>query len=105
MILCRKCKFENHDGTKFCQNCGAELSYKKSLNLKGIAGMGMKGVSAAPLAARTVEGQANQLKNQSAKNKIHVKTLPLEDGSWYCPDCGEHNKASAYFCSGCGRDK
>lgn len=102
MVLCKKCKFENYDGTRFCQKCGAELPSRRSINLKGIAGMGMKGVSAAPLAARTVEGQSEKLKS---KSKFHVKTVSLNDGSWYCPDCGQYNKSSAYFCSGCGRDK
>jgi len=102
MILCKKCNFENYDGTRFCQKCGAELTSKRLFDLKGIAGLGMKGVSAAPLAARTIEGQSKEFKN---KSKVYVKTQPLNDGSWYCPDCGQYNKVSSYFCSGCGRDK
>ena len=102
MVLCEKCSFENYDGTKFCQKCGEKLSYKKSIkkflknaNLNGLAGMGMKGVSLAPLAG----------KNTTIKKSNHVKTVALEDGSWYCPDCGKHNSPFTSFCSGCGRDK
>lgn len=106
MVLCRKCNFQNYDGTKFCQKCGEKLPCKSFLNLNGIAGMGMKGVSIAPLGAKSVQNQAKEeFKDTGAKNSVHVKTVPLEDGSWYCPDCGEYNSSFALFCSGCGRDK
>lgn len=105
MVSCKKCGFENYDGTKFCQRCGEGLPCKRSMNLNGIAGMGMKGVSIAPLVAGAVEEQSKKEFKNSVKGSKHVKTVPLEDGSWYCPDCGHHNNSFSIFCSGCGRDK
>jgi predicted amidophosphoribosyltransferase len=105
MILCKKCSFENYDGTRFCQRCGKKLSHRGSFNLSGLAGMGMKGVSIAPLAARTVEAQATEEFKNSKISTAYVKTVPLEDGSWYCLNCGKYNSSFTLFCSGCGRDK
>lgn len=36
--------------------------------------------------------------------KAPVKIIPKDDGSWYCPDCGQHNEKSRRVCKGCGRD-
>lgn len=105
MILCKKCGFKNYDGTRFCQKCGVKLPRKSPMNFSVIAGTGMKGVSIAPLA-----GMANDMKEEKSKNTVNeesvsVKTVPLEDGSWYCPDCGQRNDSLNLFCSGCGRYK
>lgn len=106
MVKCKKCSFENYDGTKFCQGCGEKLPRKGALNFNGVAGNGMKGASIAPLAAMSAEKSGRQeFAASGSKSSQRVKTVPLRDGSWFCPDCGEHNKPSQMFCNGCGRDK
>ena len=36
--------------------------------------------------------------------KTLVKVIPLKDGRWYCPECGELNSRQSKICYGCGRD-
>lgn len=99
-MKCKKCGFENYDGTRYCQRCGQALKVKAPLfgdNVNFLAGAGIKGASIAPLATM----QAN---NTSAK-KSTVAVNPMDDGRWYCPDCGELNDKTAKACKGCGRDK
>lgn len=106
MILCKKCSFKNYDGTKFCQRCGERLPYKKLFNLNGIAGMGMRGVSIAPLAAKAVKKHADQeFNNTTIRSSVRAKTVPMKDDSWYCPDCGQYNDSFTLFCSGCNKKK
>lgn len=112
-IKCEKCGFHNLEHTAYFQRCGARLRQKrtlgrllKSLDLKDIAGAGTKGVSAAPMAGRVIEDQAKAVfVSGGARAKKKAKVLPLDDGSWFCPDCGEHNRIGAAVCKGCGRNK
>lgn len=107
---CGKCSFENLEHTAYCQRCGTKLRQKKtlgrllkSLDLKDIAGAGAKGVSAAPMAGRVIEDQAKEVSVPGGMPAKKAKVLPLDDGSWFCPDCGEHNRTGTAFCKGCGR--
>ena len=109
-IHCKKCSAENLPGTNYCQGCGEKLPKKRdlktlldSLDLKDIAGAGAKGVSAAPMAGRVVEDQARALGAGAGKSGRTAKVVPKSDGTWFCPDCGEHNRKSARTCLGCGR--
>lgn len=109
-IKCKKCSFKNFPGTKFCQGCGEKLPRKKdfkalvdSLDLKDIAGAGAKGVSVAPMAGRVIEGQAEAAGAKANKNSTAAKVVLHDDGTWFCPDCGEHNRTGVRICKGCGR--
>lgn len=108
MIKCKKCSFSNIDGTNYCQRCGNYLnSEKKSKkrNFSFLAGNNFKEISIAPLAIMGLTGIA---KKDADLQKIHkrkyVKVFPLENGDWYCPDCGEYNQAYQFHCKGCGRE-
>lgn len=104
-MKCRKCGFENYSGTRYCQRCGQAQKVKAPLfgdNLAYIAGAGDKDISIAPLLASQNNKTDNLVKSRVASK---VKVNPLEDGRWYCPDCGELNEKFAKTCKGCGRDK
>lgn len=106
-MKCAKCNSDNLAGTKYCQKCGGKVkeaslftSWKET---KFLAGMGAKGSSLAPLGAMAVEEQSKELGSVTT-HKTLVKVLPLDDGRWYCPDCGELNDKRILSCKGCGRD-
>ena len=106
-MKCKHCEFDNLDGTKYCQRCGKKLSNhlidSKWNKTKYLAGTGHKGSSLAPLGGMAIENQAKSL-GGIITHKHLTKVCPLEDGSWYCPDCGEPNPKHSTFCKGCGRD-
>lgn len=106
-MKCKHCGFENAEGSRFCQGCGTALDQKKrgikGENLKFAAGTGLKDSSLAPLIAMNIEKDAAQNKKAPAQN-APVKIVPKDDGSWYCPDCGQHNVKGRRVCKGCGRD-
>ena len=103
-MKCKKCGFENLDGTRYCQRCGQAQKVKAPLfgdNVGFIAGAGSKGTSIAPLVAVQSSGKTQEGNKVGAR----VKVNPMEDGRWYCPDCGEVNEKISKICKGCGRDK
>lgn len=106
MIKCDNCNFENDAATKYCQNCGNLLKQKKiikiikSFNFGSIAGMGSKGVSIAPLIGMNLDKSKN-IDNFDKVKKKHS----LDDGSWFCPYCGQKNKINNLFCKNCSRFK
>lgn len=109
-IRCKKCSLDNLPGTRFCQGCGDKLPKKKDfktfldgLDLKDIAGAGAKGVSVAPMAGRVIEDQAKESGGKTGSNRRTARVVPKSDGTWFCPDCGEHNKRGVRTCFGCGR--
>lgn len=106
-MKCETCLFENAEGTRYCQRCGKKLKARKPLfawgDTKPWAGAGQKGTSMAPLGAMAVEKQAEEL-GEVTVHRTLVKVSPMEDGRWYCPDCGELNGKSVLTCKGCGRD-
>lgn len=98
-IVCSKCNFNNFYGTKYCQNCGNRLAYRKrfsqilaSLNFSGLAGTGQKDISIAPLfTANLLNSKKFRVKN------TQVPAIRKKDGSWYCPDCGYKTKKKNSF--------
>lgn len=105
---CNICGMENLDGTHYCQGCGCKLK-KKTFggfpwkSAKAFTGLGHKGSSIAPLGAMAIENQSKEL-GKVTVHKTLVKVCPREDGTWYCPDCGELNGQYKNFCKNCGRD-
>lgn len=108
MNKCRECNFENGENVMYCQNCGTKLMVKKALfqkeNAKLWAGFNMKGNSIAPLACMGIENQAERELGKVSTIPKLARVQPREDGSWFCPDCGELNIAYSKNCKGCGRD-
>lgn len=108
MKKCKNCDFSNLDGTNYCQRCGNYLNGKTTMkkgNFDFWAGNGLKDVSIAPLAVMGLKKVAfNDKDLQKVTKKKYVKVIPLEDSSWYCPDCGEHNQPHTFVCKGCGRE-
>ena len=103
-IVCKKCGFENLPGTQFCQHCGSKMSLKFTDKIaSSLAGTGQRGSSLAPLGAMAIEAQTEELGKTAAPPKL-VPVIPLENGDWYCPDCGEYNPKYSLFCKNCGRD-
>ena len=103
-IVCKKCGFENLPGTQFCQRCGSKISLKFTDKIaSSLAGTGQKGSSLAPLGAMAIEAQTEELGKTAAPPKL-VPVIPLENGDWYCPDCGEYNPKYSLFCKNGGRD-
>ncbi|MDO4454301.1 MAG: zinc ribbon domain-containing protein [Eubacteriales bacterium] len=108
-MKCAKCSFENSAGTTYCQNCGAHLKTKQKFfqwrDMKYLCGLTHRGVSIAPLGAMAVENQGKSLECPTSNpRKSFVKVQPRQDGTWYCPDCGELNQKYSQICKGCGRD-
>lgn len=111
MIQCKKCKFENYDKTRYCQQCGEALhkshSLKvlvKSFNIGSIAGIGAKGVSIAPISAMKNEQAKRPISSENSRND-KIQVIPLKDGTWFCPYCGNHNQQYELFCKNCGKFK
>lgn len=110
MCLCKYCGFQNFDGTRYCQKCGKKIIRKglraffRGADFSNLAGMGARGVSIAPLGKMAVDNLSKQWGNKKNPSGC-VKVVPLEDGSWYCPDCGFHNARHALYCGDCGRYK
>ena len=101
-IVCKKCGFENLPGTQFCQRCGSKILLKFTDKIaSSLAGTGQRGSSLAPLGAMAIEAQAEELGKTAAPPKL-VPVIPLENGDWYCPDCGEYNPKYSLFCKNCG---
>lgn len=107
MIKCNLRNYFNITGTRYCQKCGNFIKRKsfvnffKGMNFGGIAGLGSRGVSIAPATQLTMEISGKFEKYSKSKKKT-VMVVPLEDGTWYCPDCGQYNKSHSYICLGCG---
>lgn len=107
MVKCKHCKFSNFAGTNYCQNCGRFLKQKRIFPLLtgGIfASISNKGFALALLTAMAVEGQAREMQRQGKRAGHLVKAVPLKNGDWYCPDCGELNRNYS-ICHGCGREQ
>lgn len=107
MKTCKKCGFVNIDGTNYCQKCGKELKKANKLSLVNgglLAYLSNKGFSLAPITAIAIEGQGKKMKENTGGHRPLVKVFPLEDGSWYCPDCGKLNQKMNKFCYDCGRE-
>lgn len=70
-----------------------------------MAGNGFKEISIAPLAVMGLEKKSQtDVDLQRVSKRKYVKVIPLENGDWYCPDCGEYNQPHTFHCKSCGRD-
>ncbi len=102
--LCENCNYENDQVSSYCQKCGNPLkknnlkSFLNSLEFGSIAGTGQKGVSSAPLAGMHLDKENRKSTKSFSVVKNHYL---LEDGSWYCPYCGQHNKQIDFHCYSC----
>lgn len=110
MKKCKKCNFPNLDGTNYCRKCGNYLNAKREKfirkgNFGFWAGNGWKETSIAPLAVMGLEKKSQTDADlQKISKKKHEKVIPLENGDWYCPDCGEYNQPHTFYCKSCGRE-
>lgn len=109
MKKCKTCSKENYDGASYCQFCGSKLPKKPIISIgkrntaSSLAGTGTRGSSLAPLGMMSIENSAKELGEVTVVSNL-IKIQPLQDGSWYCPDCGELNHSFTFSCKGCGRD-
>lgn len=90
-MICKFCDFNNDMQVRYCQRCG-------SFNFGSILGSGVRGISISPLAGMDFDN--NNKQNQGSKVN---KSYSLEDGSWFCPYCGNKNKVTEFLCSNCLR--
>lgn len=115
---CNSCNYPNNDNANFCCRCGAEL-YNDTLVSESIgntatafsiptAGVrafsGVNGNYALQTAAMAVR---NSVKEHETLREYttNVKVQPMENGDWFCPDCGELNNHNDRSCRGCGKYK
>ncbi|MEA5011873.1 MAG: zinc ribbon domain-containing protein [Angelakisella sp.] len=107
MSRCEKCNANNQESANFCYNCGSGLKKKTSIfsrnHIKYVSGLGHKGVSLAPLAEMAIENAPFMIDHPEPEPC--AKVITKEDGSWFCPCCGELNSKTALFCKGCSKDK
>lgn len=66
-----------------------------------LAGAGTRGSSLAPLGSMAIEKQAKELGGKRKTSFPKISVVPLMDGSWFCPLCGDKNN-NKDFCKGCG---
>lgn len=105
MIKCVHCGFRNLKGTTFCQHCGSRLRKRFSLFKLSSSQGGTAASMANPqmgLAALTGIQIDKSVPKPTQRHRL-VKVLPLEDGRWYCPDCGYLNQHLDSYCGNCGR--
>lgn len=108
MVECKRCGGFNLPDTKYCQKCGQHLEnrkkkgFLKSASWKNVAGMGSKGISIAPLFLTLMENKDVFTESRMKKKRTSI-VIPLENGSWYCPDCGHHNRKYSFTCTDCGK--
>lgn len=114
--ICPACYFENDPQTRYCQGCGAFFESHITLRnmfsdpetvVANIGGINDREVSIMPLGGFTIKGfeRAMQAQNGGSFDKTGARVSPLGDGSWFCPDCGVHNKPASLSCKECGKYK
>ena len=107
-IKCKNCGFLNLKGTNYCQRCGKDIKKPRFfLDLKTggmVAGISNKCFSLAPVVSVNIEDQIENKVIKPIKKEHFVRVVPLENGDWYCPNCGEFNKKHNKICIGCGRE-
>ncbi len=104
--LCSGCGAENDPRARYCWQCGDQLprrqgpgEFLKSLNPRSLAGAGLRSTNVAPLFTKDLMDH-----EYPARGGL-TPVRPLEDQSWFCPDCGQHNVPFQTVCKGCGRAK
>lgn len=103
MRKCSRCSFENYSEANYCQKCGKYIKGRRislcHVFAGGLAKFANSGYVMAPLIGLQIDSS-----KKSNLKKSNIPIIPLEDGSWYCPDCGEHNKKNQFICRGCGKE-
>nr|WP_294493047.1 hypothetical protein [uncultured Anaerosporobacter sp.] len=89
-MKCGKCSFVNSEGSRYCQHCGTRLFVSRGKigrehvnETRTIEGVRAHGVVVTPLAKRNV--------NTSGRIMPQITIIPHEDGTWFCPLCGDKN--------------
>lgn len=108
-LICNACGCYNLPNTCYCQKCGNYIatqrkpSFFEGLRLEGIAGMGGRGISIAPATSIIMEKGHKFVGESVSGRKSGSIVVPLDDGSWYCPDCGHYNRKHVIICPDCGK--
>lgn len=97
-MKCGKCGFSNSEGSRYCQQCGTRL-FVRRVNIarehvsetRTIEGVRAQGVAITPLAMKH--------RNTSGRIMPRISITPHEDGTWFCPLCGDKN--SEEICKNC----
>ena len=97
-MKCGKCSFSNLAGSRYCQHCGTRLYVRRGKitreqvnETRTIEGVRAHVVSATPLAKR--------YRNTSGSIMPRIPITPQEDGTWFCPLCGDEN--TMFECNSC----
>ncbi|WP_455717811.1 hypothetical protein [Anaerosporobacter sp.] len=97
-MKCSKCSFNNPVGSKYCQHCGTRLHVQagKVARVNGSEnrtkdGVRSQGVTVIPLAKKH--------RDISGKIMPQISITPHEDGTWFCPLCGDKN--AELICKSC----
>ena len=97
-MKCGKCSFSNAQGSRYCQQCGTRLFVRKGKivrehdsETRTIEGVRAQGVAVTPLAKRH--------RNTSGGIIPRITIIPHEDGTWFCPLCGDKNSEES--CKNC----
>ncbi len=96
MKICSECNFTNQDQAQYCQHCGALLKETKR-SIKTFIKSFVKGKKEEDVLAKAIIGLNLDGSSYSKVTQSHT----LEDGSWFCPYCGQKNKAFQFTCSKC----
>lgn len=117
-MICKHCNNWNEDEAKFCCRCGSQLHRKAvvstpvsiSVTATGIPTSGVRffqnmGNPYLQKAANIIRNSEIQQTGIYQNYTTHAKTHPLNNGDWFCPDCGELNSHNKTSCKGCGRYK
>ncbi len=114
---CKTCNYPNYDNANFCCRCGAPL-YKDTVvsspvgktvtaysiptsGIRAFQGIGNYALQRAVLEVRNRGKNHQKLKEYTT----YAKVQPMENGEWFCPDCGELNNHNDRSCRGCGKYK
>lgn len=117
-MICTNCKHENYNDSNFCYYCGSELRKNTlvsspvgdtvtaySIPTSGVRfyqGIGNAILQGASVLMRNKESMTDtKYRNYHTNARVH----PLENGDWFCPDCGEKNHSNDRSCRGCGKYK
>lgn len=104
MKLCSKCSFNNQNPARYCQHCGTLLAETKLSFRDRIRNRKNRDeervVSVVPLTSL----EFDKSQNRNTRSKV-TQSHTLEDGSWFCPYCGQKNKVYQFTCSRCLEEK
>lgn len=97
-MKCSKCSFNNPVGSKYCQHCGTRLHVRvgkvarvNTSDNRMINGVRSQEVAVIPLTKKD--------RDISGKIIPRISITPREDGTWFCPLCGDKN--TGFSCKSC----